>query len=70
MNAIVGFVYMEPETQADGKRPASSVDDAGMATDTADHYNDISALEESIDTEEWKKQIGHPRRVRESLHEE
>lgn len=48
---------MEPNRQADGEKPASSGEDAGTATDTAEHHNDVSAFEESIDREELEEAV-------------
>lgn len=57
--AILVFVGTEPEMQPDGERPASSGEEAGTPTHTAEHDNDISAFEDSVD---------HRRKVRVSLY--
>lgn len=48
---------MEPETQPDGERPASSGDNAGMSMDTAEQPNDISAFEELIDSKKLEAAV-------------
>lgn len=43
---------MYPETQAGLEIPNSSGHDLGTPPDTAEHHNDVSAFEESIESEE------------------